>query len=361
MATISAAAGEKVFQLKSFLGLNQNPDGDTKLKLGEAADMRNFTITRDGNLQRRAGTLTLKGLAKEYSLTDAASAAAVFTGAAENLKLKMFPTASITDGLIVLSGDEVAVSYANSVSYAGYYWRRDASHVWKLHSVTADGDGYTWKFYRVTAVPQGSNLKVAGIWTGFVSGHEQLLAACDGKLWKLYDDTTGEFVRVALGDIDTSKNVHMFGFSGIVYMLNGSQYKQWDGTALQDVHGYRPLVRVSVPPAGGGEKMEEINRLCGERRLWISPDGKEKTFALPEKNIQSVDYVKSFATGQNIATSEYTVDLEAGTITFNEVPAQSVNAYEIGWAVGTTFRSQVTAMRYSEFYNSTQDTRVFIY
>ena len=86
MASISAATNEKVFQLKSFLGLNQNPDGDTKLKLGEAADMRNFTITRDGNLQRRAGTLTLKGLAKEYALTDAASATAVFTGAAENLK-----------------------------------------------------------------------------------------------------------------------------------------------------------------------------------------------------------------------------------------------------------------------------------
>ena len=141
MASISSATNEKVFQLKSFLGLNQNPDGDTKLKLGEAADMRNFTITRDGNLQRRAGTLTLKGLAKEYSLTDADSPAAVFTGAAENLKLKMFPTASITDGLIVLSGDEVSVSCANAASYAGYYWRRDASHVWKLHSVTADGDG----------------------------------------------------------------------------------------------------------------------------------------------------------------------------------------------------------------------------
>ena len=289
MASISSATNEKVFQLKSFLGLNQNPDGDTKLKLGEAADMRNFTITRDGNLQRRAGTLTLKGLAKEYALTDVASATAVFTGAAENLKLKMFPTASIADGLIVLSGDEVSVSYANAASYAGYYWRRDASHVWKLHSVTVDSDGYTWKFYRVTAVPQGSNLKVAGIWTGFVSGHEQLLAACDGKLWKLYDDTTGEFVRVALGDIDTSKNVHMFGFSGIVYMLNGSQYKQWDGTTFQDVHGYRPLVRVSVPPVGGGEKMEEINRLCGERRLWISPEGTEKPLVLLRKNIRTAD------------------------------------------------------------------------
>lgn len=59
MAQISAAAQEKVFTINRWLGLNQNPDGDTKLKLGEAADMRNFKITRDGNLQRRPGTHTI--------------------------------------------------------------------------------------------------------------------------------------------------------------------------------------------------------------------------------------------------------------------------------------------------------------
>lgn len=361
MARISSATNEKIFQLKSFLGLNQNPDGDTKLKLGEAAEMRNFIITRDGNLQRRAGTLTIKGLATQYVLSVASETTDVIIDAAEGTKLKMQPVAGISDGLIVLSGDEVSVSYFNAALYTDYYWRRDASHVWKLKSVTATQSGYTWKFYRVTAVPQGSNLKVAGLWTGFVNGHEQLLTACDGKLWKLWDDENHTFIRISLGDIDTSKNVHMFGFSGIVYMLNGSQYKQWDGTTLRDVEGYRPLVRVSVPPAGGGENMENVNRLCGMRRLWISPDGTEKTFTLPEKNIQSVDYVKSFATGVNLDASAYTYDLAAGTVTFNEAPAQSVNSYEIGWTVANTFRNQVTAMRYSELYNSTQDTRVFIY
>lgn len=62
MAEIRAATNEKVFQIAAFRGLNQAPDGDTKLKLGEAAEMDNFRITRDGNLQRRPGLRTVVDL-----------------------------------------------------------------------------------------------------------------------------------------------------------------------------------------------------------------------------------------------------------------------------------------------------------
>ena len=55
MATITGAADERVFQIQRWLGLNENPDGDTKLKMGEASEMRNFRVTRDGNLQKRPG------------------------------------------------------------------------------------------------------------------------------------------------------------------------------------------------------------------------------------------------------------------------------------------------------------------
>ena len=48
-----------VLKIKEFLGLNQNPDGDTKIKVGELAAMRNFAITRDGHLQVRPGTKTV--------------------------------------------------------------------------------------------------------------------------------------------------------------------------------------------------------------------------------------------------------------------------------------------------------------
>lgn len=59
MATINASGTEAVFQIKQWFGLNQNPDGDTKLKMGEASVMRNFMVTRDGNLRKRPGSRRL--------------------------------------------------------------------------------------------------------------------------------------------------------------------------------------------------------------------------------------------------------------------------------------------------------------
>ena len=43
-------------KINAFLGLNENPDGDTKIRDGELSEMRNFKITRDRHLQVRPGT-----------------------------------------------------------------------------------------------------------------------------------------------------------------------------------------------------------------------------------------------------------------------------------------------------------------
>jgi len=58
MSTIRASTTENIWKIEKFLGLNENPDGDTKLKMGEASVCRNWKITRDHNLQRRPGSLT---------------------------------------------------------------------------------------------------------------------------------------------------------------------------------------------------------------------------------------------------------------------------------------------------------------
>lgn len=55
MANISASSDTKIYSLNKWLGLNESPDGDTGLKLGEAAVMRNFRITRENHLQTRPG------------------------------------------------------------------------------------------------------------------------------------------------------------------------------------------------------------------------------------------------------------------------------------------------------------------
>ncbi|MET0017139.1 hypothetical protein [Oscillibacter sp.] len=48
-----------ILTIKKFLGLNENPDGDTKIKNGELSELRNFRITMDGHLQVRPGSATV--------------------------------------------------------------------------------------------------------------------------------------------------------------------------------------------------------------------------------------------------------------------------------------------------------------
>lgn len=55
MANISGSEAKTVLQIRSWLGLNESPDGDTGLKPGQAAEMRNFRVTREGHLQIRPG------------------------------------------------------------------------------------------------------------------------------------------------------------------------------------------------------------------------------------------------------------------------------------------------------------------
>lgn len=63
MAQLAAGNQNSILKIREFLGLNENPDGDTHIKTGELSECRNFTVTRDKHLQLRPGqktTLNLK-------------------------------------------------------------------------------------------------------------------------------------------------------------------------------------------------------------------------------------------------------------------------------------------------------------
>lgn len=68
MSKLRAGIGEAMYSVKKWAGVNENPDGDTNLKSGEAAEMKNFRITDDGALRKRPGTAVVAGLAQAYEL-----------------------------------------------------------------------------------------------------------------------------------------------------------------------------------------------------------------------------------------------------------------------------------------------------
>lgn len=288
MAKITAATSEKVIPIKQWGGLHESPDGDTKLKYGEAAAIQNWRVTRDGNLQRRPGFRSL-----------------------------------------LIDEDKLPVKLA--------------------------------------AAP------IKGLWTGFVDKKEVFLAACNGHIYSLWKDATGDWYRDADGLIDpvdlgaytTTNNVHMFGFEGKVYFMNGSQYYEWDGTTFQAVEGYVPLVAISITPdpSPSSKTLEQINKLTGKRRCWLSPDGTGVKFYIPEKNWSTTagDYKLVDLTTDTEITSGFTLDAANGTVTFDNPPAQAANGIEFQYKMSTDFSSQVKAMRYSELFSGMTDSRVFIY
>ena len=299
MARITGTTNESVYTIPKWLGLNEHPDGDTRLKLGEASEMVNWRITRDGNLKRRPGL--------KHILDMGASSIGSYT--------------------------------------------------------------------------------ITGMWSGVVGGSDHLLVAvyAGGTSGVLYEVTNptgnnpGKTQISTSGEFNASKGVSFLPFDNKLYILNGYEYYQWSGSgSISVVDGYRPLVAIAISPlldgigAESGETTGEyVNRLNGKRRVWISPDGENNIFQLPEKETTQIALtnVRAYQRSPWSEIQNISVTPASGAVTFNDVPTKGVNTIEIqyemvdksGYTNLAVMRQQVTYNRFAELFSGTQDTRIFLY
>ena len=404
MAIITGNVQEKIFSIKAWGGLNENPDGDTKLKLGEASVMTNWKVTRDGNLKRRPGSELVCGCRSIYTPTAASTATVVFSTTNPDAEIVLCDTVinGTVPGTLRLSGGiyDKTVSTASSFTGKSFLYK---DKLWKLSEITESDGTYTVKAYRWTAKATGT-YGIVGMWSGWINNEEVMLVACvdnttvaDGKVGYIYkvEFSGGTVTRTNLNDtaIPMPGHVHMFGFQNKVYFLTGAEYWVWDGTLVggdyfKTVEGYVPIVAITLQPGGQSELLENVNLLTAKRRVWLSPDGEKETengdfriFPLPEKNLiprngdNANFYVKDLSTGDYLTyESDYTANTTLGTVTLfpgGHTPPAGVNSYEVGYIAGkddgggtlipASYRNQVYSMRYSELYSGTQDTRVFLY
>lgn len=275
MAHIQASSNISILSIREFSGVNENQDGDTKIKNGELAKMRNFKITRDQHLQIRPGTKTL------FRLREA------------------------------------------------------------------------WDEWAASNDPETDSPVFCGAWEGMAGSTHHLLAAFGGVV---FDIDPLMWSARSVGTC-TQDKTSFFGFDEKVYLLNGHEYKSWDGgdeTSFEDVSGYIPVTLTATTPGGEGTLLENVNRLNGLRRVRYSPDGEATVFYLPETEIDEVKAVD----GTEIT---YKADLKAGTLTFNSAPEKGTNTLTVTYRKGDGARDEVCGMRFSELYNGASDTRVFLY
>lgn len=484
MSKLNAGIGEAMYSVKKWLGVNENPDGDTNLKDGEAAAMRNFRITDGGALRKRPGSEIVAGLLNSYAVSVGAEKLARTELNTTSFSADAFAAVNVDEqGKILFTGTKAdTLSYANEENCVGlYYAANDEARAWRhirVDYTKASGDfravngavkfattitedlfgwqsgymdqpsgtptyttltcykglkisngkvtltnavkysyysdedlptdagqlssetkflfykhtdgkiyrlrvgasivndlhqtvGYVMKGYAITEViddtykwyanevsntSNTADATVRGIWSGYVGDTEYIIAACNGHLWSLADNE-GVWSKTDIGVIDTTDHVCLFGFDGKLYCMDGKEYYVWDGVNFRAVEGYIPLVATGSSPAGSATTLERVNLLTPKRRQIFSSDGTATVYQLAEKDLASID--KVYVNGAEV--SGHTVAAAKGTVTFSSAPGAGVDNVEIYYTAKESYRNKVAAMRYAEFFNGANDSRVFIY
>ncbi len=206
------------------------------------------------------------------------------------------------------------------------------------------------------------NTKIQGLFSTYINDNNYLLIATNGHLYAfLEDDLNNEEEWNSLTPIDigelTDDFTSFFVFAKKVYILNGHEYKSWDGMTLKDVEGYIPKVYISTSPDGSGTSFESINLLTGKRHQTFNGNNESKIYKLSEKDLISID--KVIVNGEEI--TDYTPNLADGTVTFTTAPSEAMDNVDIYWTKENNDRHFIENMKAGILYGGGVDTRVFLY
>lgn len=397
MANIASSSEEKVFKISEWLGMNENPDGDTRLKLGEAAVMRNFKITRDGSLQKRPGLGSL-GFVVQYYRWFGGDGNLTIETEAPQLEVYMNASVDKNTGEVTLSETWVLDSDFEMADGSEFVWSNviiadDGKYYEALYCTKNSKTGlYEWEFGGVEVDLASVNLSVRDLWSGYIGGKYRLMGALNGRLAELHDGDSFVFRYIGKFGIDSEDwKTSLFGFADTLYICTSSpggqiQYYYWDGIkdSVEPVEGYWPVVSISISPANSttpaGTLYEGINRLTNVRKIWISPEeGYPQRYILPETP-DRILYIKSLVHGDVLSSSNYKYislthqghvkpAIEFGdTDTAGEflTANMGINTVEICYQVETSADYGLAALfpdggRISvEQYNGTTDNRIFL-
>lgn len=126
----------------------------------------------------------------------------------------------------------------------------------------------------------------------------------------------------------TNAKTFFFAYNSILYLMNGTQYLQWDGTTMKEVIPYVPKISINRKPDGSNSTVDESWNMIGTGfRDSFNGDGTTKIYQLSLTGLEATT-VTCNLTGVTEGTG-MTVDREKGVVTFTEAPAEGNNNVEI--------------------------------
>jgi len=214
------------------------------------------------------------------------------------------------------------------------------------------------------------------VWHGRLGANNIMLVANNGNMYEY--DLDAVTTTTAIADLITEGTVVLIGtltdaetrgfyFQNIddptpyIYMFNGTDFKQWDGTTFQDVAPYVPTVAINAPPAGGGTLFEEVNLLTGTKSQSFIGDGSSTLYQLAEL---AIDADAVTATIDGVAKTEgvdFTVNRTLGQVTWTVAPALDSEVIITWVKVIAGNLELVTKNRFFMDFGPGNDTNMFLW
>ena len=226
----------------------------------------------------------------------------------------VFGTDAQSKKYIVMVKDEFDTTVTPHISkyYLYGYWRNTTGNKYEFVSNTDDIPGYA---------KSSSDMSCYG--EDYINFEYTLTAqtppaATLPSVMTAYTKTQLTFT--GFGGMNPAKS-YFFVYNNILYIKDGINYLQYDGTTLSNVVGYIPTTSISRTAAGGGVVYEDVNMLSPYRKNTFVADGTSTDYHLDAQNIDGVVAVKVNGVVQ-VITTDYTIDTTNGIISFTTAPTE---------------------------------------
>ena len=208
---------------------------------------------------------------------------------------------------------------------------------------------------------------INGIWYGEINGQKSFIAHGGTKIYKF----TAVNFEVIKENVNNAKSTAFFMRSsddtGKIYILTGGEFLEYDGTTVKNVSddGYVPTILISRNPTGGGTVYEAVNLITGKRTESFLGNETDKVYQLSANKIDSIDKVEVLnSNGEKVTTTEYTVDLTTGKITFTAthkpVVAGQDNVFITYTKTVAGYADRINKCTISDLYGLGGSNRVFL-
>ena len=204
------------------------------------------------------------------------------------------------------------------------YRSPDSVNMWKNYD---DGEGIETRPGMTLLGDFGS--QIFGLFFYKIQDSLQVIVHAGTKLyrWVNYPESPVEKTELFNGMKPAFSMFHVF--NSVLYIHDGINYLEYDGTTCKDVEGTIPITRLGTTPSGAIYKddvdyvYQDINCLTSLRKNGFVADGESTEYHLDTYGLDpATDYIMHATVNgiDKLEAVDFTVDRTNGVVIFNEAP-----------------------------------------